>query len=477
MTTGSDDALDVALGLLRAPALRGELRTRPLPAGMGELLGIASGSTDRAHAAAARTGHAQGELLEASRFYVQQVLLAEGADAYRVLGVARGADHAAIRDHHRLLLRWLHPDRNEGAQWESAFATRVNAAWTQLRSSEAISDYDARLDAAVGQGAGQGSRPSPSGGLRAPARSLRLDGDAPESRAGPFAVAGLGLACIALAWLAVQREGELDRLRDAASNVVSGVAADVATPAQMPTHPESQEQAPTPSQAALSQRVASARRAPPPPPTVARVVEPPRATPAVADVRDVRPQAAPPQVPAPTAAAPPPIRRATPAPQDTSASSIAHAAASSRIGVPEQSPPPPSSPSTAAPNAPAPALQSSSAPSDPLQLMHEAEATVGALTAYLTQADAPSPAFLDPTVRLEALGARSRLHARLDARQRRDMEIQAPAWTLDDRHAALLGAYRIRGTRGTQETGLLRLQLARHDDAWRVSELQLEPAR
>ncbi|MBB1472247.1 DnaJ domain-containing protein [Luteimonas sp. MC1782] len=502
MTTGSDDALDVALGLLRAPALRGTLRARPLPDGMGELLAIASGSVDRARAAASRTGHDYGELLEASRFYVQQVLLAEGADAYRVLGVARGAEHAEIRDHHRLLLRWLHPDRNEGAQWESAFATRVNAAWTQLRSGEAMADYDAQLDAAAGQGA----TPSPFNGMRARPRGVRLEGDAPTSRAGPFAVAGLGLACVALAWLAVQREGELDRLRDAPTDLAAGVSADaLSTPAP------AQSQASTQEVPSLSQRVsalveAAQQRASTPPaaadiapsPPVARTAEQPPATAAMAGTRVAQRAAALSPIPALTAPAPaaslastasapkaatppatPPIRRAEPAPQDTSAISIAHAAASSRIAVAEESPAALaySDATPAATSRASSATQSNSTPSDPLQLMREAEATVGTLTAYLTRTDAPAPAFLDPAIRLQAAGVRNRLHARLDARQRRSMQIEAPAWTLDDRRAALLGAYRIQAARGTQETGLLRLQLARDNDAWRVSELQLEPAR
>src|SRR5690606_26926719 len=75
MTT-SGEALEQALGLLRAPALRGSLRARPLPAGMEEVLAIASGSQERARAAADRTGYDAAELGEAARFYVQQVLLA-----------------------------------------------------------------------------------------------------------------------------------------------------------------------------------------------------------------------------------------------------------------------------------------------------------------------------------------------------------------------------------------------------------------
>src|SRR5690606_39103940 len=59
---GNDEALDVALGLLRAPALRSALRRRPLPSGVGEVLAIASGSAEGARAAAERTGYETGEL-------------------------------------------------------------------------------------------------------------------------------------------------------------------------------------------------------------------------------------------------------------------------------------------------------------------------------------------------------------------------------------------------------------------------------
>ena len=47
--------------------------------------------------------------------------------------VAPNADRAVIRAHLRLLLTWLHPDKNSSA-WHAPFARRVIAAWRQIDS-------------------------------------------------------------------------------------------------------------------------------------------------------------------------------------------------------------------------------------------------------------------------------------------------------------------------------------------------------
>lgn len=145
----SADAVEVALGLLRAPSLRGSLRQRPLPGTVGELIEIAVGEPSRVARAAASHGAAPEQVLEAARFYIREILLFPDADAYRVLGVTPQADAARIKLHYRHLQQWLHPDRR-GSDWESVFATRINAAWADLRSPERRAAYDARPSAPVG---------------------------------------------------------------------------------------------------------------------------------------------------------------------------------------------------------------------------------------------------------------------------------------------------------------------------------------
>jgi hypothetical protein len=64
-------------------------------------------------------------------FFLQQALLYPGADNYRVLGLSPGATLNDIKDHKRLLLKWLHPDRNSSS-WEQLLFQRVATAATDL---------------------------------------------------------------------------------------------------------------------------------------------------------------------------------------------------------------------------------------------------------------------------------------------------------------------------------------------------------
>ena len=77
------------------------------------------------------TGLSQAELIAAAELYVLQVMLYPGAPSRRVLGVQPEADRAATRANLRLLLNWLHPDKNP-SEWHAPFASRVIAAWRQI---------------------------------------------------------------------------------------------------------------------------------------------------------------------------------------------------------------------------------------------------------------------------------------------------------------------------------------------------------
>ena len=148
------EALDLALALHAAPARATELRARPLPDGMRNLLRVALGREEAIAEASAATGQAGAHLVEAALFFVEQQLLARECehDPWRVLGAAPGTDEAGLRAHHHLLVRLVHPDRND--DWPSAYAERVNRAWRQLRVAEgrelAMSPAAAHVDSGRG---------------------------------------------------------------------------------------------------------------------------------------------------------------------------------------------------------------------------------------------------------------------------------------------------------------------------------------
>ncbi len=147
MVSGSDSyaagITALALAFHRAPTQHADLlhgRT-PLPAGIGALLKLAGGSEpDPASLALAPAG----ELKAAALFFIEQVLFRRDASHYLVLGLEPDATQEQIKEHHRLLMRVFHPDReNRADDWKDAFATRINLAYTTLRDADERRRYDA----------------------------------------------------------------------------------------------------------------------------------------------------------------------------------------------------------------------------------------------------------------------------------------------------------------------------------------------
>ena len=126
----SQRAIDMALDLARMPAFAPSMSASPLPADVLEVIRIAAESPEACRAAALATGEPEPVLVEAARFYLQQVLFREEADCYRVLGIRPDESRAAARDHMRWLLQWLHPDRNGG--WDAVYAKRIVNAWREV---------------------------------------------------------------------------------------------------------------------------------------------------------------------------------------------------------------------------------------------------------------------------------------------------------------------------------------------------------
>ena len=141
------DCVALAVAFARAPSQFPDLLygRRRLPPGVTVLLQTAAGSP-LVDAESALSGAVSGEPQQAAQFFIEQVLLAHSADHYRVLGVDPLAPAEQIKEHHRLLIRLFHPDRQTLPDARTnAFATRINQAYNVLRSPETRANYDLTL--------------------------------------------------------------------------------------------------------------------------------------------------------------------------------------------------------------------------------------------------------------------------------------------------------------------------------------------
>ena len=130
--------IELALDLARMPALGRRSVVPPLPPNIIELIRIAAASPEACRDAVAQTGEPRHVVIEAARFYLQQVLFRPDADCYRMLGIAPAASRATAREHMRWLLEWLHPDRNtNNNSWDSVYAERVLKAWREVSNGSA----------------------------------------------------------------------------------------------------------------------------------------------------------------------------------------------------------------------------------------------------------------------------------------------------------------------------------------------------
>src|SRR5438046_10414901 len=96
-------AIDFALDLARLPALARTSVAPALPPNILKLIQIAAACPEACEAAVGRTGEPIPVLIEAARFYLQQVLFRPEADCYRILAIEPGASRETDRNH----MRWL----------------------------------------------------------------------------------------------------------------------------------------------------------------------------------------------------------------------------------------------------------------------------------------------------------------------------------------------------------------------------------
>lgn len=138
-----DAAIKLAIELLHMPSRVRFARGQPLPTGVLQLLQIAAGDERMVELVVRVLERPRQIVVNASAFFVEQILLDPESSHYRVLGAEHTATTAELRRNMALLLRGLHPDVEHAGR--SVFAQRVTAAWDQLKTPERRAAYDRQL--------------------------------------------------------------------------------------------------------------------------------------------------------------------------------------------------------------------------------------------------------------------------------------------------------------------------------------------
>lgn len=122
-------AIDIAIDARRRQDASSLLSVGPLPEGVKSLLRVVAegewrdGSTEHAY-----RRHSSAEIRAASAAFLAAVLFARKSDPYRVLGLTPDATPEEVRENKRLLLKWLHPDRNPSHREQEYLGRVIEAA-------------------------------------------------------------------------------------------------------------------------------------------------------------------------------------------------------------------------------------------------------------------------------------------------------------------------------------------------------------
>lgn len=480
----SSDALELALALHRAPIRRFALRDRPLPDDIGEAIRLASAPQPLLGDSAKRLHVPPNALLEAVRFYLQQVLFEPGTDAYRVLGASADAPTGLIRDHYHWLQRWLHPDRR-GEDWEALLATRVTWAWGQLRNDNAREAYDAEH---------RQQRPAPAtDGSHAVSGSAAvgwktLPASAPHTSWLTRILVGLSVAsCLALLVLALTHH---DQLPVAATQPMATAALHPTTQTPETQHATSSAapQATLPAVAATLMASASS-----PATDVTQLAQPHAAAsiaaphPHLAVVASAPTLAA--AMPATKHSAPKPAAHARPAPskprtrQHQTVPSDPSLAAATATPPPQPVPPPtPTSVATSVPAAaqsqaiaavePAPATPAGP-PVSLLKRTDMARQRVQAIVAYFRRTDNAQPTWQDARGPFNAQLERAALRQRFGA-DAALFALDPPTWKLSAQDARFDTTYHISHHGQVLASGRFSLRMAWTEGGWQLARLTLD---
>jgi hypothetical protein len=141
------DAIEAVLALYRQPGLARQMEHAELPAGMIDVLRIAAGPLEDVQGLAHYLGADAQELFDASLFFLQTSLFHPRASDARIMALGVDATATQLRDHKRLILKWLHPDRNRN-NWENKLFNRALDAATRLEHAFS-EDFPVDLSAQV----------------------------------------------------------------------------------------------------------------------------------------------------------------------------------------------------------------------------------------------------------------------------------------------------------------------------------------
>lgn len=204
-------ALEQAITFLSRADLIASARQQTLPTGVTEILKISSGDEAALLSAQENTRYSRVDVKHAAQFYVEQILFAPDSDHYRVLGVDPDDAETKIKLHYRLLVRWLHPDKNS-SDWEVVFSDRVNRAWHALRTPERRREYDAQLESRLAYASAlpQPSREVTPAQLRQSLNDQRYISSRTIKRL-PIAIFGvLGVSAVFALWWLSQLQPQVD---------------------------------------------------------------------------------------------------------------------------------------------------------------------------------------------------------------------------------------------------------------------------
>lgn len=124
-------ALEQVFHLQGNPQSLHAMQHAPLPDGMASLMRLVSDAGGLLQEVADSQAIPAAQLQTYIAEYLLAVCLYPHSSPLRVLGLNDSKNSALAKEHHRLLLKWLHPDRNPH---NKQYAERVNQAWTQLKN-------------------------------------------------------------------------------------------------------------------------------------------------------------------------------------------------------------------------------------------------------------------------------------------------------------------------------------------------------